>query len=106
MGNPAHTHEGTPTMSTIIEQHIAAHDKAATGTSVALVTGGGRGIGRIVASALADAGVAVGLIARSAAELDATVDAIEARGGTVDAAVADVTHPDELTAAITAMRRS
>jgi len=37
--------------------------------------------------------------------LEATVDVIEARGGTVAAAVADVTHPVELTDAITDLRR-
>jgi len=90
-------------MSTIIEQEIASR-AGLTGTSAALVTGGGRGIGRIVATALADAGVAVGLVARSVAELNETVDVIGGRGGTVAAAVADVTHPTELTEAISALR--
>jgi NADP-dependent 3-hydroxy acid dehydrogenase YdfG len=46
--------------------------------SVALLTGGGRGIGRLAAEALADSGMAVGLIARSPAELDETVAEMEA----------------------------
>lgn len=37
--------------------------------SVTLVTGGSRGIGRLVDQALADAGIAVGLVARSEHEL-------------------------------------
>ena len=58
--------------------------------SVALVTGGGRGIGRMVAAALAGAGAAVGLIARSGAELTQAVELIETAGGTAEAAIADV----------------
>ena len=37
--------------------------------TVALITGGGRGIGRLLGQALAGAGASVGLIARSAGEL-------------------------------------
>src|SRR5262245_42826937 len=60
-------------------------------TTTALVTGGGRGIGRLVAGALARRGVAVGLVARSPDELAAAVQAIEAEGGIAAAATADVT---------------
>ena len=59
--------------------------------SVALVTGAGRGIGRVVAEAFAAAGAAVALVARSADELAETVERIEAAGGTAVATVADVT---------------
>ena len=58
-----------------------------------MITGGGRGIGRVLAQALADAGAAVGLIARSEAELAETVRLVTAAGGTAAAACADVTDP-------------
>ncbi len=73
--------------------------------SVALVTGGGRGIGRLAAEALADDGMAVGLIARSPAELDETVAVIESAGGRAAAVVADVTDEWALGTAITNLRR-
>src|SRR3954454_19883059 len=59
----------------------------------ALVTGAGRGIGRVVAEALASAGAAVTLTARSADELEAAAAAIEASGGRAIVAPADVGDP-------------
>jgi NAD(P)-dependent dehydrogenase (short-subunit alcohol dehydrogenase family) len=46
----------------------------------ALVTGAGRGIGRAVASGLADAGADLILLARSAAQLEATREELAGRG--------------------------
>jgi NAD(P)-dependent dehydrogenase (short-subunit alcohol dehydrogenase family) len=57
---------------------------------VALVTGGGRGLGRAFALALASAGASVGVVSRSEAQLDETVGLIQTRGGRAQAAVADV----------------
>jgi len=60
----------------------------------ALVTGGGRGIGLAAASALAQAGAEVTLLARTAAEIEAAAQAITARGDTAAALQLDVTDLD------------
>jgi NAD(P)-dependent dehydrogenase (short-subunit alcohol dehydrogenase family) len=71
---------------------------------VALVTGGGRGIGRLLAQALAGTGTTVGLVARSGDELDQTVELIERAGGTAAAARADVTDAAGLARAVAGLR--
>ncbi len=58
---------------------------------IALVTGGGRGIGREAALALASAGADVAVAARSANELTDTVAEIRAAGRRGEAIVCDVT---------------
>jgi NAD(P)-dependent dehydrogenase (short-subunit alcohol dehydrogenase family) len=73
--------------------------------TVSVITGGGRGIGRVLAQALADAGAAVGLIARSGADLAETVRLVEACGGTAAAARADVTDQQAAADAIAALQR-
>src|SRR5580692_8037905 len=75
-----------------------------TGT-VSVITGGGRGIGRFLARALAGAGSAVGLIARSEGELAETVRLVTAGGGTAAAVCADITDPAATLGALDALRR-
>jgi NAD(P)-dependent dehydrogenase (short-subunit alcohol dehydrogenase family) len=71
---------------------------------VALVSGGGRGIGRLLGARLAGAGAAVGLIARSADELAAAAGDIRRAGGMTAAAVADVTDHRATAAAVAELR--
>ncbi len=67
---------------------------------VAVVTGGGRGIGKAIALELAAAGAAVVPTARTTAEIDAVAEEIGASSGTAMAADADVTDPDAVSAVI------
>ena len=73
--------------------------------TVSVITGGGRGIGRVLAQALADAGSAVGVVARSAGELAETVRLVKASGGIAATACADVTDQRAAADAIDALRR-
>jgi NAD(P)-dependent dehydrogenase (short-subunit alcohol dehydrogenase family) len=72
--------------------------------SVALITGGGRGIGRVLALALAGAGASVGLIARSPHQLAESAQLIEAAGGVAVAASADVSDPEATATAVAKLR--
>jgi 3-oxoacyl-[acyl-carrier protein] reductase len=67
-----------------------------------LVTGAGRGVGRAIAEAFAP-GRQVGLLARTAAELEQTADLVRAAGGTPFVAVADITDADALREAVDAV---
>lgn len=66
----------------------------------AIVTGGGRGIGRAIAEMLAAEGATVAVFARSATELDETVSIIERTGGAARAFALDVTDGPALAKAI------
>jgi NAD(P)-dependent dehydrogenase (short-subunit alcohol dehydrogenase family) len=68
---------------------------------LALVTGAGRGIGRAIALALADAGADLVLLARTGRELEAVAAEIGARGGRGRPVVCDVTDPGAVAAAFT-----
>ncbi|MDW5596549.1 glucose 1-dehydrogenase [Conexibacter stalactiti] len=81
----------------------AANHRALAGR-VALVTGAGRGIGRAIACALAQAGADVALSARTQAQLDAVAEEIRARHGVraiaLPADVTDATAVDALMAEV------
>ena len=66
----------------------------------ALVAGGGGGIGSAVAVALADAGTSVTVLARTPEPLQVVAERIAAAGGSARVAVADVTDPDSVAAAL------
>ena len=68
-----------------------------------LVTGGGTGIGRACAAALAADGAAVTICGRTAERLDDAAQRIEAAagfGGSVQSVVADVTHETSVEALV------
>jgi NAD(P)-dependent dehydrogenase (short-subunit alcohol dehydrogenase family) len=61
---------------------------------VVVVTGGGRGLGRAFAVALAHEGAHVAIIARSVDQLEETVEQVRRAGGSAHAFAADVTDID------------
>jgi NAD(P)-dependent dehydrogenase (short-subunit alcohol dehydrogenase family) len=74
------------------------------GDMVALVTGGGRGIGRAVAQTLAMEGVAVAVLSRTPSELEQTARDIGRDGGTAVPIIGDVTRHADVARAVEACR--
>ncbi|MEO5900619.1 MAG: glucose 1-dehydrogenase [Ilumatobacteraceae bacterium] len=73
--------------------------------STAIVTGAGRGIGAVCASALADAGADVVLIARSTDQLEAVAQTIRATGRQATVHPCDVTDPTKVRELVAALER-
>jgi len=63
---------------------------------VAIVTGGGKGIGRAIALKLAASGAAVTIAARNQQEIEAVAEEINRRGGKSIAVVTDLTSNEQL----------
>ena len=70
---------------------------------VALVTGGSRGIGRAIAEALADDGLAVALAARTQAQVDATAHELRERGARAMSLTLDVGDGEAVSLAVAAI---
>lgn len=70
---------------------------------VAIITGGGTGIGRATAIALAKRGAAVAITGRTAGTLEGTANAVEALGGVATAHVCDGNDGDAIRDAVAAI---
>jgi NAD(P)-dependent dehydrogenase (short-subunit alcohol dehydrogenase family) len=68
--------------------------------SVAFVTGGSRGVGRVIAEALAAEGFAVCLVARTASEVTTAAAAIESTGARAIGLTADATEQRQVVKAV------
>lgn len=82
-----------------LEYRAAAQRRDLTGL-VVMMSGGGRGLGRMLATELAGDGATVGLLARSDDELAAAVAEIKRAGGTAEAIAVDITDRTSLAAAV------
>lgn len=72
---------------------------------IALVTGGGRGLGRAIALAFADAGAEVAVASRSRDQLDEVANEIRAKGRRAFVVEADVSESESVTAMVDATRK-
>jgi NAD(P)-dependent dehydrogenase (short-subunit alcohol dehydrogenase family) len=72
---------------------------------VALVTGGGRGIGQAISLGLAERGARVAVLARSAGQVRETAASITGSGGQALALPANLSDPDQVAAALDTVRQ-
>ncbi len=63
---------------------------------VAIITGGGQGIGRLLAVRIAELGARVAVVARTRADIEQTALAVGEVGGHAEAFQADVSRPEEI----------
>jgi NAD(P)-dependent dehydrogenase (short-subunit alcohol dehydrogenase family) len=75
------------------KEHQGMNEDSLTG-QVAMITGGGRGLGRSIAQALAEAGATVALAARTTEQLAETIALVEQQGGRALAFPVDVTDQE------------
>lgn len=78
--------------------------EALTG-KIALITGAGKGIGRVIAIALAAEGVQIGLIARTESDLQSVAAELKGTGVKVAFATADVSDIDSVNKAVDSISR-
>jgi NAD(P)-dependent dehydrogenase (short-subunit alcohol dehydrogenase family) len=69
---------------------------------VAIVTGGGKGIGKSISLGLAEAGAKVVTAARTVAEIEAVAEEIRSNGAEAIAKVTDITQSDQIDALVEA----
>jgi citronellol/citronellal dehydrogenase len=84
-----------------MQRYLAPDANAGT---VALVTGGGTGIGRAIVEALAASGASIAICGRRPEPLEDTRAAIEAAGGTCLTTVCDVREPEQVDAMLDAVK--
>jgi NAD(P)-dependent dehydrogenase (short-subunit alcohol dehydrogenase family) len=87
---PLRTEDGEGSIKKGFSMHLPKTPSFRLDGKRALVTGAGRGIGLAAASALAEAGAHVTLVARSRDEIEQAADAIRSRGQSADALAFDV----------------
>jgi NAD(P)-dependent dehydrogenase (short-subunit alcohol dehydrogenase family) len=81
---------------------VAVLDRFRLDGQVVLLTGAGRGLGRAMALAFADAGATVAGAARTAAQLEETAELVREHGGRASVLPTDVTDADSVAAMVQA----